>query len=226
MTEVDVDEASSAVKLYAAYYAAASQEMVERIRLRDQSLNFYAVMVAGVGSLVGAAPERFAAALVLIPIASIYFTLIYVQHHRNITQLIRYRRASSQEIGHTTGLATPSWTASEDFAGAQRQSNGLRMMISTISITPPLLVAVYALLDQSIMAPLKWGLVGVGGVSIAVSLVFISSTHLQRRALVAELNGAASRRKRSIAWALFWALSLAVAFAAGLYAMRWSPLGG
>ena len=88
-------------ELRLALYSAARGELLERIRLRDQALFGYVVLLGGyfgfalsLGDTRGAGlgDWREIVSLFALPGASIIFTLIVVQHHVQISQLARYIR--------------------------------------------------------------------------------------------------------------------------------------
>lgn len=88
-------------ELRIAFYSAARDELIERIRLRDQALFGYVVLLGGYFGFAlslgdpagtGLGDWREIVSLFALPGASIIFTLIVVQHHVQISQLARYIR--------------------------------------------------------------------------------------------------------------------------------------
>lgn len=167
------------------FYTSARTELVERMRLRDNTLVFY---LAAVGAIFGVAlgPAKNPDLLMLLPFLSLGAGIVISQHFALMGSLAAY---CALEIGPflrdlSPAEDAPQWDDSAGLREFQRAAIHMRSVSHVVLIVLPAVVALFVTWGRWL--PNNWYLAVVWWAGIAASiwtLVVVWTAHRFRRRL-------------------------------------------
>lgn len=161
-------------------YESSRNEILERIRLRDNALLAY---LGAVGAAFGIATSGRDSVLLVLPYLSLAATLLVCQHDWTIATLCTFIADELRQFLESGEECAPSW----EFSATLRQYSfiAIRLRSAThfLLITCP---AVFAMVwvwrshpTQSWLFHAAW-YAGIGSLIVAVSVIFVTHTERYR----------------------------------------------
>jgi hypothetical protein len=168
------------------FYRAARDELVERIKLRDQVLLIYLAFVGAVTGAAFSVGHSREIALVL-PFLGLGCAILVSQHNSVIGAIIRYTSVELSEYLIPHELSIPEFVNSNSFRKHSPRSNFLRSVGHGVVILVPEIIGLAINYNHAIFSPFPFGPAWwFGAVCVIISFIIILVIHSGRQKVYAE----------------------------------------
>lgn len=170
------------------HYKAARDELITRVRLRDQVLLIYLGFtgaVTGIGLAESESTEIFLA----LPFLGLGCAILVSQHNSVIGALISYCTGDLKPFLVKKNEYAPEFVSSRTFKGHSQMSNRLRSIGHAIILLFPPIIGLGISFDHALNSPFPFGPTWwFGVICIAVAFYVILTAHGGRRSVYNDTN--------------------------------------
>lgn len=154
------------------YYRAAREELVERVKLRDQVLLVY---LGFVGAVLGAslAKDAWREIGLILPFLGLGCAILVSQHNAVIGALIRFINMDLRRKLKEVGVDVPEFVSSNSFKDHSRYSNFSRSLGHAVVIMIPEVAGLGINIQHALLSPFPMGPAWWFGLAFGLCSAFV-----------------------------------------------------
>jgi hypothetical protein len=169
---LEIATLSGVVTVATNYYRAVRDELVERVKLRDQVLLVY---LGFVGAVLGASltKDSWREIGLILPFLGLGCAILVSQHNAVIGALIRFINEDLKRKLKETGIDVPEFVSSNSFRGHSRYSNFSRSLGHAVVIMIPEIAGLGINFPHALLSPFPMGPAWWFGLAFALCSAFV-----------------------------------------------------
>lgn len=184
------------------YYKAARDEIVMRLRMRDQILLSFIISTGAIFGITLSNINENGPITLVIPFLSFGTSILVSAHTRAMTNILLYVDDLAPAINNCRASKIPlyPWDSSEEFRKEGKNSSFMRFLgNSVVILTPAIYSLVFTYKDIEIlsfsMSNPKSSLWNLDVILIVLSVIFLYSTHMHRKEIIFTKNAWSKKDK-------------------------------